>query len=61
MGNISTVELFTELLKIAQFYFSIIAHNANAKRIFFFDTATMAVVALRMEGGAWVGSSSWTI
>ena len=30
----STTELFSELLKIAQFYFSIIAHNANVERIF---------------------------
>ena len=30
----STTELFSELLKIAQFYFSIIAHNANVEHIF---------------------------
>ena len=30
----STIELFSELLKIAQFYFSIIVHNANVECIF---------------------------
>ena len=30
----STIELFSKLLKIAQFYFSIIAHNADVERIF---------------------------
>ena len=30
----STIELFSEQLKIAQFYFSIIACNANVERIF---------------------------
>jgi len=30
----SIIELFSKLLKIAQFYFSIIAHNANVERIF---------------------------
>ena len=30
----STIELFNELLKIAQFYFSIIAYNANIEHIF---------------------------
>jgi len=29
-----TEEMFSELLKIAQFYFSIMAHNANVERIF---------------------------
>jgi hypothetical protein len=29
-----TLEYFTELLKIAQFYFSIMSHNANVERIF---------------------------
>ena len=31
----STIELFSELLKIAQFYFKSIAHNANVECIFF--------------------------
>ena len=30
----STIELFNEQLKIAQFYFSIITHNANVEHIF---------------------------
>ena len=30
----STIELFSELLKVAQFYFSIIARSANVERIF---------------------------
>ena len=30
----NTIEFFSELLKIAQFYFSLIAHNALAERIF---------------------------
>ena len=30
----TTIEFFSELLKIAQFYFSITAHNANVERIF---------------------------
>ena len=30
----STIEFFSELLKVAQFYFSIISHNANVERIF---------------------------
>ena len=30
----TTIEFFSELLKVAQFYFSITAHNANVERIF---------------------------
>ena len=30
----TTIEFFSELLKVAQLYFSITAHNANVERIF---------------------------
>ena len=30
----TTIEFFSELLKVAQFYFSITAHNVNVERIF---------------------------
>jgi len=30
----NTIECFSELIKIAQFYFSVMAHYANMERIF---------------------------
>ena len=35
----NTIECFSELIKVAQFYFSVMAHNANVER-FFLDVVT---------------------
>ena len=36
-----TVEFYSELLKIAQFFYCTMAHNANVERILFYGAATM--------------------